>query len=380
MPRLPHGCDCTDVPPSLAPSAGAAERRRHGELARAPLGRPGARRRCEPSCARALQVVAAACCSLVLASQALSGYQAAFGIASPGRVLRGRAGIGPRPLAPPRIVMAAGASSSVGASERNETLTSASDRIAQIQAAIRRGEERAARRAAGEAVAEVAPPRISEEVEKMLERMMISPQELASAADGSLDVGAEAKEDPVAARMHKTLEFCPDGKLAQEILMELIDEGATPRAGAFDAVIEAFSRRGALDDALVVFGKMKELEVSPTDVTWDALARPAARGGQFQFVERLYRGKASDRGGDIGPTSLALLLDAYANGLPRQAGRAEAAFRSAMASVEEFNEPPEQIAKPCVLKALRRAVGESVFGDLCHEYGVAFPLDTDFAL
>merc|ERR1712129_249370 len=86
---------------------------------------------------------------------------------------------------------------------------------------------------------------------------------------------------------------------------------------------------------LALFQEMQAARVPPSDLTYDSLARPAARGGDYRFVEALFAAKAADRGGDIGALSLALLLDAYANSLPRQTGRAEAAFRSALASTEE---------------------------------------------
>jgi len=308
------------------------------------------------------------------------------------------------------LVVRGAAAGSVAVRDRNDTDSATSDRFAQIQAAIRRGEERAARRTAGESLEEddqeAPPPQLTPETEQLLRQFIVTPDGLGLGDDGAdwpgnvegeeqeeglrvspgsgpviVDMAGPQEEERAAveSRIRKTLEFCPDGRLAHEILRELQAEGAPVGAAAFDLVIGALSDRGALDDALVVFNEMQEASVPPTNATWDALARPAARGGQYNFVERLYQAKASDCGGDIGEASLALLLEAYANGLPRQAGRAEAAFRGAMATAEEAAVTPQQAAPSKVLRSLRRAVGAGSFKDLCREYGLADPdgEDTD---
>jgi len=193
-----------------------------------------------------------------------------------------------------------------------------------------------------------------------------------------IDAGAVAEAAVATAaadtRILRTLEFCPDGVLAREILGELRCTGVYISATAYDAVIEAFAHRGALDDALSVFREMQDGGVAATDATYDALARPAARAGEYRFVERLYEAKAVDHnGGGIGPTSLAVLLEAYANGVPRQAGRAEAAFRGEMACAEERDMPATAAAGEQdgrVLLALLRAVGPTVCSTLCVEYGL----------
>ena len=69
--------------------------------------------------------------------------------------------------------------------------------------------------------------------------------------------------------------------------------------------------------------------------------------------------------GQIGAESLALLLDAYANGLPRQARQAQGAFRGAMAAAEAAGSPAAPGAQ--VLQALKRAVGPAVYRDLMEE-------------
>lgn len=268
----------------------------------------------------------------------------------------------------------------------------AEDRIAQIQAAIKRGEEKANRRESlGDAddIQDDPPRQLTPEEEKLLEGFFVRPEEveeIASAAAGDpgkadADTVAEAAVATASAdtRILKTLEFCPDGVFAKELLGELRRDGIHASAMAYDAVIEAFAHRGALDDALSVFQEMQAEGVDPTDATYDALAKPAARAGEYRFVERLYEAKACDhKGGGIGPASLAVLLEAYANGIPRQCGRAEAAFRSEMACAEERNVPAAEAAgeeEGRVTVELLRAVGPAKFESLCAEYG----LDTSAA-
>jgi len=241
-----------------------------------------------------------------------------------------------------------------------------SDRFAQIQAAIRRGEERA--RAQGE---EAPTRRMSVEEEKILESFFVQADDMeplamdvpaATSAPGDLD----AEE-----RIRKTLEFCPDGKLAWEILQEMRDSGQQGGVGAYDAVLEAFSRRGALDDALAVFKGMQEAGLQPTEASYNLLAKPASKSGEYRFVEMLYAAKARESpDADIGAESLTLLLDAYANGLPRQVTKAQAAFRGAMASAESANRELAEAAPGPVLKALKRAVGPATFKLLQDEYGL----------
>lgn len=167
-------------------------------------------------------------------------------------------------------------------------------------------------------------------------------------------------------RIHKTLEFCPDGVLAREILAEMREAGQEPGVGAYNSVLEAFSRRGALDDALDLFREMKEAGVDPTADTFDSLARPAARGGQYRLVEMLYKAKAD--GGALGPESLVVLLDAYANSIPRQAAKANSAFIDEFTRATTAGRDTASLASAEVLLALRRAVGYEAFATLCREY------------
>ncbi|CAL1127909.1 unnamed protein product [Cladocopium goreaui] len=238
----------------------------------------------------------------------------------------------------------------------------AEKRLEMIQAAIRRGEAKAAQ---GAEVAE--PRRMTPEEEEVLGKMFIQPEEMMEAQDEA----SEPQEDLHEVRIRRTLEFCPDGVLAWEILQEITASGEKPGVGAYDLVIEAFSRRGALDDALAVFKAVSDAGLQHSDASFDLLATPASKSGEYRFVERLFAAKAQAQPeGEIGPASLALLLDAYANGLPSQAQKAQAAFRSAMAVGESAKTPPEETAPGQVLRALKRAVGPSVYRDLTKEYGL----------
>ncbi|CAJ1414968.1 unnamed protein product [Effrenium voratum] len=251
-------------------------------------------------------------------------------------------------------------------------------RLALIQAAIRRGEAKARAASPSEEQSE-EPRRLTEEEEQMLSKLFMQPEEVMETIQQQnpqvLEDTTEEENGHHEERIRRTLEFCPDGKLAWEILREIIDSGEQPGVGAYDRVMEAFSRRGALDDALAVFKAVTVAGLRHSDVSYDLLARPAARSGEFRFVERLYAAKAQTKAdGQIGAESLTLLLDAYANGLPRQAKKAQAAFRGAMATAEAADENAEAAeateAGPGVLRALRRAVGPAVYRELCDEYGL----------
>mmetsp|Transcript_89638 Transcript_89638/g.159185 ORF Transcript_89638/g.159185 Transcript_89638/m.159185 type:complete len:335 (+) Transcript_89638:29-1033(+) len=246
------------------------------------------------------------------------------------------------------------------------------DRFAQIQAAMRRGEERA--RAEGEEGEEAPARRMTLEEEKILESFFVQAGDmdlLAEDVPAAPSVPGAGDLDAAEERIRKTLEFCPDGKLAWEILQEMTDSGQHCGVGAYDAVMEAFSRRGALDDALAVFKGMQEAQLQPTEASYNLLAKPASKSGEYRFVEMLFAAKARESpDADIGAESLTILLDAYANGLPKQAMKAQTAFRGAMASAESAKRELPDAAPGHVLKALKRAVGPETFKSLQEEYGL----------
>ncbi|CAK9091966.1 unnamed protein product [Durusdinium trenchii] len=256
--------------------------------------------------------------------------------------------------------------------DRDSSEAEAAERLELIRAAIRRGEEKAAK---GEDGA-TEPRRMTPEEEEALQKMFIQPEEVMAAGESESEAvkaePEEPEEDLHEVRLRRTLEFCPDGKLAWEILQEIVASGERPGVGAFDLVMEAFSRRGALDDALAVFKAVADAGLTHSDASFDFLAKPASKSGEYRFVERLYAAKAqSTQHGQIGPDSLSLLLDAYANGLPRQAQKAQGAFRGEMAAAEAAQTMatvPSEVAPGSVRRALRRAVGSSVYRALMEEF------------
>lgn len=236
------------------------------------------------------------------------------------------------------------------------------NRLDQLRAAISRGQERADREL--DEASETPQRRMTEEEERMLEQLFVKPEDIERSKTHA------ASPDPAEERMRRTLEFCPDGELAWEILQDMQTGDQRPGVGAFNLVMETFSRRGALDDALAVFKGLREAGLCPTEVSYDHLARPASKSGQYLFVEKLYAAKARDMvHAYIGADSLSLLLDAYANSLPRQATKAQTAFRGAMATAESANRSLQDAAPGHVVRALKRAVGWSTFEALRREYG-----------
>jgi len=248
-----------------------------------------------------------------------------------------------------------------------------SSRLEQIKAAIQRGEARAARNLAGEAEPESAGEtrQLTPEQEQALKSFFVqadADDEDDEPDDGAFDV--ELVTTAAEYRINKTLEFCPDGVLAFEILQDMCSNGTVPGAQAWTAVIDAFGQRDALDEALDVYSSMQRARVAAADGTYDALARPAMRRGEFKFVETLYGAKASDRGGGIGSESLSILLDAYANGRPPQPRKAEAAFRNELEVCEEKGLLATSVASSDVLRALRRSLGLNQTCELCWELGI----------
>eukprot|EP00446_Apocalathium_sp_SHHI-4_P006545 CAMPEP_0177165786 /NCGR_PEP_ID=MMETSP0367-20130122/7691_1 /TAXON_ID=447022 ORGANISM="Scrippsiella hangoei-like, Strain SHHI-4" /NCGR_SAMPLE_ID=MMETSP0367 /ASSEMBLY_ACC=CAM_ASM_000362 /LENGTH=278 /DNA_ID=CAMNT_0018611821 /DNA_START=287 /DNA_END=1123 /DNA_ORIENTATION=- len=259
-------------------------------------------------------------------------------------------------------------------------------RMEQIQAAMRSGEAKAAARAAREAAGEAEvyaeegrqpQPRLTAEQEEALSRLLVQPGDDGESLAPGTDIEFELADRAAEYRIKRTLEFCPDGDLARGIIREMCLNGTVPGVRTWNAVIEALGEQGALDDALGLFSEMQTAGVAANAVTYDLLASPAMRRGEFRFVEKLYAAKANDFGGGLGAASLAILLNAYANGRPPQAELAEAAFINEMDYSKAEGIPVESAATSEVLQALRRAVGLNQTCELCWEFGVnpagAFP-------
>lgn len=141
-------------------------------------------------------------------------------------------------------------------------------------------------------------------------------------------------------------------------------------APSWNAVIDAYGMRNAIDDALAVYKEMQAARVVANPSTYDALARPAMRRGEFSFVEKLYNVRLDDFGGNLGAESLGILLNSYANCLPPSPERAIAAFRKEMAAAQKHGIAAALAAPESVLQALRRTVGLNQSCELCWEYGL----------
>jgi len=222
-----------------------------------------------------------------------------------------------------------------------------------------------------------ALPRLDSKTRRKLEEVAFDPAENESLdaflardlADRAQEMQVSVHSDvehPVTIRMQKTLEYCPDGVLARELLGEALSEGQVLPALAYDLVLEALGSRGNTHDALDLFKEMQAAGVAATQRTYDALARPASRSGEWRYVEKLYH----VHGRPKGATSLAILLDAYVNGVPPQRAKAEALFREEMANSWDPIAQKSPMATPKVVAALRRAVGLRVFRALCKEFNL----------
>mmetsp|Transcript_42850 Transcript_42850/g.100479 ORF Transcript_42850/g.100479 Transcript_42850/m.100479 type:complete len:420 (-) Transcript_42850:78-1337(-) len=190
--------------------------------------------------------------------------------------------------------------------------------------------------------------------------------------DRAKEMQVSVQSDVAAIRMRRTLEFCPDGVLARKLLGEMLAEGRVPSAAAYDLVLEALGSRGNINDALDLFREMQDAGVAATDRTYDALSRPASRSGEWRFVEKVYKAKAKNQppDEDMGATSLAILLDAYANGVPPQREMAEELFHDQMAKTWDNDKQRSPLATPKVVASLRRAVGLTTFRILCRKYSL----------
>merc|ERR1719453_1622711 len=98
--------------------------------------------------------------------------------------------------------------------------------------------------------------------------------------------------------------------------------------------------------------------VRPNVVSYAALARPFAHKGDWQEVEAMAEQMKSE-GLEMNEYFLYALLLAYASSTPRQAERAEQAFRDARSMRVEVNKH--------VLTALARAVGRSKANQLVQD-------------
>merc|ERR1719512_274066 len=133
-------------------------------------------------------------------------------------------------------------------------------------------------------------------------------------------------------------------------LADMTEAGVPADVVVYGCVLDACASKADAPRAKRIFEQMKAQGVKPNVVAYASLARPSARKGDWQEVERL----AAEMGGDGVPLNdyfLHALLSAYASARPRQSARAEAKFRCAVSRGVKANKH--------VLGALARAVGRA---------------------
>jgi len=128
----------------------------------------------------------------------------------------------------------------------------------------------------------------------------------------------------------------------------------------YSTVLDACAKVGDCERAQQVFDQMRTRGVTPNVVSYASLARPYAHEGNWKEVERIAKVMEAE-GLAMNEYFLYALLLAYASGRPRQADRAEAAFRKACKSGVKINK--------FVLTALARASGRVRCNQLVAEMG-----------
>merc|ERR1719387_3462695 len=103
------------------------------------------------------------------------------------------------------------------------------------------------------------------------------------------------------------------------------------------AVIDACAKANDTERAQRIFMVMRHKGVKPTIVTYTSFARPFARRGMWMEVEQI-ASSLVEQGLFVNEYFLNVLLSAYAAASPKQAQRAETAFRSACQSGVEPND------------------------------------------
>merc|ERR1719213_798078 len=126
-------------------------------------------------------------------------------------------------------------------------------------------------------------------------------------------------------------------------------------------VLDACAKAGDTDKVVTVFLQMCGQGIRPNVVAYASLARPFAHAGDWQKVEELAKGMEAE-GLEMNGYFLYALLTAYASARPRQAERAEAAFKAACDRGVDVNKH--------VLTALARAVGRARCNQLVRDSGL----------
>jgi len=145
---------------------------------------------------------------------------------------------------------------------------------------------------------------------------------------------------------------------ATQYLAQMQQAGVSADVVVFSSVLDACAKAGNTDRAKQVFQQMRASGIQPNVVSYAAFARPFAHRGDWAKVEQLKKDMITD-GLSMNAYFLYALLLAYASARPRQADRAEAAFREACTQEVEVNKH--------VVTVLARAVGRSRCQQLMQE-------------
>merc|ERR1740121_715252 len=129
----------------------------------------------------------------------------------------------------------------------------------------------------------------------------------------------------------------------------------------YSGVLDACAKANDMDKAVAIFRQMRVAGIRPNVVAYASLARPFAHAGDWQKVEELAKEMQSYHL-EMNAYFLYTLLIAHASARPRQAERAEAAFKAACDRGIEINKH--------VLSALSRAVGRARCHQLARDAGL----------
>merc|ERR1719324_1473153 len=157
-----------------------------------------------------------------------------------------------------------------------------------------------------------------------------------------------------------------DVAAASNHLAAMEKSGVLADVVVYSGVLDACAKAGDTDLAMRTFQQMRSQGIQPNVVSYASLARPFAHKGDWQQVEQLQKELVLE-GLNVNSYFLYTLLLAYASARPRQADRAEAAFRNACHVGIEANKH--------VLTALARALGRARCHQLVREVAPAAEAD-----
>jgi pentatricopeptide repeat protein len=156
-----------------------------------------------------------------------------------------------------------------------------------------------------------------------------------------------------------------DIDVAEDWLDRMENSGVTADVSACSSVLDACSKAGILKRARDTLDQLRSRGLSPSVAFYASLARPFAQHGDWMEVERLAE-ELKAEGLEMNDYFLYALLLSYATAHPRQAGRAEAAFREACSQNVQMNS--------FVQTAAVRAMGRLRCEQLAAELNVTFSI------